>query len=363
MLRSPPRVLHVLNELKYSGAEVMLSSGHKELNARGSMIVSTGMALGEYAGHLGSSGYELVHLPFERSTTFFRDLRRTIKRFHPDVVHVHTERYSTPICCMARASGYPVVRSIHNEFQFSGTLRLKRLVDRNFAKWCGVKFISCSSRVRSNEMKRFWNRTSVINNWIDLSRIRNVDDKVRLQLRTDWGIPKDAFLTISIANEARAKNLMALFEAVGRLDDRHYHIHLGFASDNLRRGATYFCGRRVIFTGVQADIGYYLSASDAFVCSSTFEGGPLVLMEAAASGLPCITTDVGIATSFRDLAGVVIVDPSSYSLCQGINSISSMSRSEIKEASVILADFARQNFIPEIGANKYAELYNYMRVI
>jgi len=36
-----------------------------------------------------------------------------------------------------------------------------------------------------------------------------------------------------------------------------------------------------------------LSASDAFVLSSEFEGNPLCVMEAMAAGLPVVGTDVG----------------------------------------------------------------------
>jgi glycosyltransferase involved in cell wall biosynthesis len=45
--------------------------------------------------------------------------------------------------------------------------------------------------------------------------------------------------------------------------------------------------------GERSDVSDLMSAADAFVMSSAWEGLPLVLLEASASSLPIVTTDVG----------------------------------------------------------------------
>jgi glycosyltransferase involved in cell wall biosynthesis len=52
-------------------------------------------------------------------------------------------------------------------------------------------------------------------------------------------------------------------------------------------------GSRVRFLGSRSDIPALLNAADASVLSSTYEALPMALLEAAASGLPVVTTDVG----------------------------------------------------------------------
>ena len=48
---------------------------------------------------------------------------------------------------------------------------------------------------------------------------------------------------------------------------------------------------RVIFTGVRSDVANLMQAMDVFVFPSNYEGLPVTLIEAQASGLPCLISD------------------------------------------------------------------------
>ena len=48
---------------------------------------------------------------------------------------------------------------------------------------------------------------------------------------------------------------------------------------------------RVIFTGIRADVPDLMQAMDVFVLPSFYEGLPVTLVEAQASGLPCVISD------------------------------------------------------------------------
>ncbi|GCC11303.1 GDP-mannose-dependent alpha-(1-6)-phosphatidylinositol monomannoside mannosyltransferase [archaeon] len=67
----------------------------------------------------------------------------------------------------------------------------------------------------------------------------------------------------------------------------------------------YHLENKVIFSGWRDDIPAILAASDIFVLSSYSEGLPIALLEAMASGKPCIVTDIGLPVENRKDALVV----------------------------------------------------------
>jgi polysaccharide biosynthesis protein PelF len=62
----------------------------------------------------------------------------------------------------------------------------------------------------------------------------------------------------------------------------------------------------IVFLGSQSDVRKYLYAADVLALSSISEGQPMVVLEAAAAGLPIVSTDVG---SCREIIEGFEVDP------------------------------------------------------
>src|SRR5512133_840795 len=91
------RVLHVLNELRASGAEVMLRVAADDFRSAGidCEILSLGEQLGSYAKPLKGVGYPVHHLIFSKSFAFFWALREFGQKNKYDVVHFHVERASS----------------------------------------------------------------------------------------------------------------------------------------------------------------------------------------------------------------------------------------------------------------------------
>lgn len=351
-----PRILHLLNALSLSGAELMLTSAARELGAQRSTVLATGEQVGDFAAQLLSAGYSVVHLPFARSPRYFLALARLIGRNRFDIVHVHPERARLWHILLARLMGTAVVTTVHAEFPFTGLLRLRKALGRRLAARLGARFIACSRRVARNEQTRFGIAPRVILNWANPHRGPS-GAMPREQLREQLALPDSAFVTLSIANEAPVKNLDALVEAVALTEAGHVHLHAGSVSPALRARAEQFAPDKIRFLGPVDDIARCLETSDALVCCSFAEGGPLVLLEAALSALPCVITDVGIVEDFRDLAGVRIVAPDPRSIARGIAAMRDLAPAQRHVLGQQLAAFALARHTPAVGGAQYAALY------
>ena len=60
---------------------------------------------------------------------------------------------------------------------------------------------------------------------------------------------------------------------------------------------------KVVFAGVRSDVSRLLCAMDVFVFPSFFEGMPNTVIEAQATGLPCVIADT--ITKSADITGLV----------------------------------------------------------
>ena len=136
-----------------------------------------------------------------------------------------------------------------------------------------------------------------IENGLDVSAHgRNAEDRQRL--RSEWGVDGH-FVWLAVGNPRQAKDYPTMLEAMVALANHpreHTLLIVGSGKDDdvLRQLA----GRRgldgrVRWLGSRGDVPALMSAVDGFVMSSSWEGTPIALLEAAASELPVVATRVG----------------------------------------------------------------------
>jgi len=123
-------------------------------------------------------------------------------------------------------------------------------------------------------------------------------DAGRPERRAALGLPPDTFIVGNVGNFTAKKdhaNLLRALAGSGPLGRAHLAlVGLGPLADDLRRSARELgVADRVHFLGSRDDVFDLLPLFDAFCLSSQFEGFPIALVEAMATGLPCVSTSVG----------------------------------------------------------------------
>ena len=143
-------------------------------------------------------------------------------------------------------------------------------------------------------------RLERIPNGIDLERFRAGEDADRI--RAGLGIGAEAFVLGSVGSLRAEKNVARLLAVPEQLGpDRPVHVLVVGDGPELpalvERARRCRFPDRIHFAGAHADPAPFYRAFDAFALTSDTEQMPVALVEAMASSLPVIATDVGDVAS------------------------------------------------------------------
>jgi len=107
-----------------------------------------------------------------------------------------------------------------------------------------------------------------------------------------------------------------------------------------------------------SDIPSFYQSIDAFLMTSITEGFPNVLVEAMASGLPCISTDVGDAKYIVQDLGSIVPPRNAQALADAI--LAYVQKTEAEKQSLKLATRERveQNFSIETVSRQYMQVWS-----
>jgi glycosyltransferase involved in cell wall biosynthesis len=138
----------------------------------------------------------------------------------------------------------------------------------------------------------------VVVHGIDIAALHH-GDAARTRARALLDLPADAPVIGTVGNFTAKKDHASLLNAFAMVHDdqpraRLVLVGLGPLEGALRAQAeTLGIADAVLFTGMRDDVFELLPGFDLFVLSSRFEGLPIALLEAMASGVAPVTTRVG----------------------------------------------------------------------
>jgi glycosyltransferase involved in cell wall biosynthesis len=359
------RVLHVLGELRPSGAETMLEVAAPLFAQAGvtGEILSIGSEPGPFARRLAKAGYRIHHVPFHKSPAFFRRIFRLLRTGY-DVVHLHVERAPFWISLTAMAAGVPtILKTIHNCFAFTGNLRLRRKVQRHLMARFGVRQVAVSPSVRDTERSHFGLETEIIGNWFDAARFEPPGEAERQAARRALVCADGDVVMVSVANCNDFKNHGELLRALALLPPgkRPLWLHVGAEEGGRPEwelARTLGVADRVRFVGSLDDVRTALHAADAFVMPSLREGLPISALEAMATGLPAILTDVPGLRDLRPLfPGVIWAEPSARPLAEALLAFVSLDPESRRHLSRDHSAIVRRAYDARAGVESYVRIY------
>lgn len=320
------RVMIVIHGLETGGAEMMVLHLARELSRAGHpvRVVSLHGDETDVAGLMRRAGVDVVALnkaggPDPR--TVLR-LRAQMRDFSPAVVHTHLPvlEYVLPA---ARLYGRRVriIHTVHNLAREETRHRVLRAVNRR-AFSHGVVPVALNEEVRSSICREYALPASavpVVGNGIDLDAFRGP------QRRGPRGA---GARLLCVARLAPAKNHALLLRTVARLRESGRDVSLTLVGDGPLRGALEERARelgisqRVRFAGRRTDTPAFYRDCDLFVLLSDYEGMPMSIIEAMASGLPVVATRAGgVAELVDDGVNGALVEADAAAAAEAIAAI------------------------------------------
>lgn len=364
-MRRPLRVLHVLNELRPSGAEIMLRIAAPLFRENGveCEILSTGKSVGPYASVLEAAGYRIHHIPFARSPSFFMSVARFARRSGYDLIHLHAERGFIAYVLAARLAGMRnLIRTVHNNFNFRGLLRVRRGLERRMAERLGVRFVTIAPGVDQTERRLYGTSPTLIPNWFDDAHFQPATPDERARARVALGICDDEYVMVTVGNCSTIKNHTALIEALARCTEFSWrYLHVGLEEpDKPERALAEALGiaDRIRFVGAVDDVRPILHAADLYVMPSQFEGFSIATLEGLGMGLPALLADVpGLADIRQFLDGIRYCEPTAASIAAELRPMLQKGAG-LDEGSVARSAAVHLAFSAKRGVCDYSTLYS-----
>lgn len=280
-------------------------------------------------------------------------------------VHCHTPVAGVISRVVAHMCGVKVIYTAHG-FHFYKGAPLKNWlifypIEKFFSRWTDV-LITITKEDYQRALTRFHARKTVYvpGIGVDLKKFQDVPAD-RDTVRKSLGVQEDELLILSVGELNENKNHSTVIQAMAKLrkDNVKYCIAgKGILENDLKKQADELhLSENVTLLGYRTDVAELLKAADVYILPSIREGLNVSLMEAMASGLPCICGDIrGNTDLIENRKGGYCVPPLDADAIAG-----SIRQLENAEKRVKMSRFNQNKitgFDISIVENKMQEIYN-----
>ncbi|MEO7316586.1 MAG: glycosyltransferase [Ginsengibacter sp.] len=288
-------LLLIIDNLVKGGAEVLLVGILPELNQQFHVVLVTLKGDCEFPKQevLFKSKYSLG---FRNKLSIYScviKLRKIIKDHTPDLIHSHLI-YSSLIARIACPSSIPLLYTIHGELSKSDfnnskilTFLEKSTIRKNHSLMAVSNVVlNDYEQTISKKTKRF-----VLHNYI-------ADEFLNQQIAPKTYNHFQSLKLVAVGNIKAAKNYEYLLKAFAYLKEYPVTLDIyGNTNQHLYEGLQAEIDRlrlNVTFKGAISDVRKKVIHYDLFIMSSSNEGFGIAVVEAMASGLPVLLSDIPV---------------------------------------------------------------------
>jgi len=232
-----------------------------------------------------------------------------------------------------------------------------------------ARMVLTNSRMVADQVAHFYSispdRITTIYNGYDPARFHPVSQSRKMEIRRELGLPEDSDLVLWAGTNLERKGLGPLIKALGAVaGDREFYLvaagpdSLGFLEIEAGRAGI---EERIILKGYVRDMAPLYQASDLFVLPTRYDPFANTCLEAAACGIPVITTRFNGSSEIVSKAArwLVVESPDSKAVSEALGRFGGMSQPERAELGRNLAAAAAP-YTWEHHIDRLVELFDSM---
>lgn len=235
-----------------------------------------------------------------------------------DVVHAHllwSMMYFTPVAALFRVP----VRVNHDhalDIDRYREYRQLRLLSNRLTHHI-IAVSSSLSTFLSQEEKTPAQKITVINNSVDFSRFyRRSEPDAQAKVRQNWDLPADALVVGGVGRLDYQKNFPLFLEVAAEVSAQLPQTIFVIAGEGPHQASLEEQSRklgiaeRVRFLGFVKEMPEFYQSLDLLLLTSHFEGTPLTILEAMATGIPVVASQVdGVEDVLQEGQEAILVPP------------------------------------------------------
>lgn len=291
-------LLHLITELEPAGAENLLVSIARKLDKeRFRLVVGYIYGQGTLAGEIRKTGAKVVDLSRRGKVDPLLIIRifLLIRKERIKVVHTHLVHASVAGRIAAKLAGVKNIITTRHYAYYHKRKGLVNWIERKTAAF-NNKFIAISNAVKKhmiNTEKYKPERIAVLYNAVDLDLLDSSEGEITER--------SSGFLIGSVGRLHPSKGYDTLLKSMPEVMKKFPQAKLVIAGNGTERAfleglrSQLGLSDKVVFLGrkTPGEIRMFLREISLFVLASNWEGFGLAAVEAMASGIPVVTTNIG----------------------------------------------------------------------
>lgn len=351
------KIMQVIPVLDLAGAETMCQNLAIELHKMGHEVIVVSLYKKEtvLTENLRNESIPVKWMDKKNGLDpgcIFR-LYKLIRKFNPDVVHSHIYAGKYAHIAATMAGVKKKVYTVHNVAQKEATDSNRKMNKVLFKKF-GVVPVALTQEVQKTIESVYGideGKIPVVYNGIPLEKCRPIQV-----------YKKHAVEIVHVGRFCEEKNHRNLIRGFAKAHAKFPEIQLELYGDGPLRNdmeklvSELQADNYIHFMGLTNDVYSAMSEADTFILPSTYEGMPMTLIEAMATGLPIITTPVGgIVDMLKDGSEAIFTGTDSESIADSISML--VNNAELRQSLGQAALGRAKQFSAKAMAEKYTELY------